>query len=156
MVDLTTATLREIAEGVTPLSCPFCGPQDEGQQPVFSAIADVTDGFEHSCTIFCPSCAIEMSEQDKGDLLKLWNARPELTRLREQLEAASQDFETANARVLELEGCLLETAAVLQAEKGRMGGEPFTGTWSFPSHDLRVTCSGVLDRADAALGKGGE
>ena len=46
---------------------------------------------------------------------------------------------------------LKATAAVLQAEKGRSGGKPFTGTWTIPALNLRVTVREVLDQADAAL-----
>jgi hypothetical protein len=43
------------------------------------------------------------------------------------------------------------TAAILEAEMGRRGGEPFSGTWHFPTLDIRSTVPEAIDKAAAFL-----
>ena len=50
-----------------------------------------------------------------------------------------------------MEAALKVVAAILQAEKGRMGGKPCTGEWSIPALGIRSTVSAALDMARAAL-----
>lgn len=42
-------------------------------------------------------------------------------------------------------------SAVLQSERTRSGGQPFTGNWSIPQIGFRGTVDDALDMADAAL-----
>ena len=75
-------------------------------------------------------------------------------------ETANAHFHRANR--LRAESDLLRRAAgvvsaVLQSERTRSGGQPFTGNWSIPQIGFRGTVDDALDMADAALAqKGGE
>ena len=55
------------------------------------------------------------------------------------------------SKAAELARALQVVSAVLQSERTRSGGQPFTGRWSIPSIDWRVTVPEALDLADAAL-----
>ena len=46
-------------------------------------------------------------------------------------------------------------SAVLQSERTRLGGQPFTGNWSIPQIGFRGTVDDALDMADAALAQKG-
>ena len=46
-------------------------------------------------------------------------------------------------------------SAVLQSERARLGGQPFTGNWSIPQIGFRGTVDDALDMADAALAQKG-
>ena len=47
-------------------------------------------------------------------------------------------------------------SAVLQSERARFGGQPFTGNWSIPQIGFRGTVDDALDMADAALAQEGD
>ncbi len=54
------------------LPCPLgC---TEGLQ--FTAATDVTDGFVHGYSIFCPGCGISVSSEYKDEVTDQWNNRP--------------------------------------------------------------------------------
>ena len=73
----------------------------------------------------------------------LWEARVEVEQLRAD-----------NDRLRKAAGVV---SAVLQSERARLGGQPFTGNWSIPQIGFRGTVDDALDMADAALAqKGGE
>ena len=61
------------------------------------------------------------------------------------------EADTLRAEVARLRASLQVTAAVLQAEMGRTGGKPFTGWWTIPGIDRRLTCRSVLDDANDVL-----
>lgn len=63
------------------------------------------------------------------------------------LTALSEDA----SKAAELARALQVVSSVLQSERTRSGGQPFTGRWSIPSIDWRGTVSEALDLADAAL-----
>tara|TARA_R110000787_G_scaffold95546_1_gene198614 strand:+ start:206 stop:511 length:306 start_codon:yes stop_codon:yes gene_type:complete len=61
------------------------------------------------------------------------------------------EADTLRAEVARLRASLQVTAAVLQAEMGRTGGKPFTGWWTIPGIDRRLTCQSVLNDANDVL-----
>ena len=67
------------------------------------------------------------------------------------IESLTAERDALKSRVAELERVVQTTAGILQAEMGRSGGRAFTGTWTFPSLGIRMTCSEALDLANDAL-----
>lgn len=61
------------------------------------------------------------------------------------------DATEARDEVAELRSALAVVAAVLQSERSRSGGQPFTGTWIIPGTGFRGTVDDALNMADAAL-----
>lgn len=94
--------------------------------------------------------------RERDDWRRQWEAQFALDHSRiVRDEQEIEELRTALAAAQEREGRMREalalTAAILQAEKERLGGKPFTGTWTIPALDIRSTVSEALDKADAAL-----
>lgn len=69
------------------------------------------------------------------------------------IHAANGMRAIADAAAPDLLTALKLVSAILQAEMGRKGGEPFTGEWFFPAINVRSSCSDALDMADAVLAR---
>ena len=82
-------------------------------------------------------CIRNYCTQPHVECVTAWNTRTDLI--------------PSDPRVKALVEALQVTAGVLQSERTRSGGQPFTGVWSMPSIGRRVTVSEALDEADAAL-----
>ena len=69
----------------------------------------------------------------------------------DDLEACALRARKIEAAAVELARASKVSGALLQAEMNRLGGEPFTGTWSITSLIVRSTCGEALDDLYAAL-----
>ena len=77
--------------------------------------------------------------------------------MRETILALCDAFDELRAENERLRRAAGVVSAVLQSERTRLGGQPFTGNWSIPQIGFRGTVDDALDMADAALAqKGGE
>lgn len=113
-----------------------------GEAGLFHAIGDFGMVSGESIEEVCAALPLVLAFWERGD------SEEGVLRYVPEARLAS-----ALAALEEAREALKLTTAVLQAEMGRAGGQPFTGTWSIPALDIRSTVPEALDRADAALAR---
>lgn len=98
-----------------------------------------------------------LAECDNPDCLTceyaraLLDARAELARVKADRDTLAAANAALEAKVTGLRQILLVTVNVLNAEKNRQGGEPFTGRWAMPGINFSGTVDEAIEQAVAAL-----
>lgn len=84
-----------------------------------------------------------------GNMWRFWAqmARDEA----KQAKAANVARKATEAKVAKLVEALRINSAILDAERSRMGGEPFTGKWSFADIEGRYTVSEAIELSRAII-----
>ena len=91
------------------------------------------------------------SPREEGNA-RLIAAAPDMRETILALCDALDELRADNQRLRRAAGVV---SAVLQSERTRLGGHPFTGNWSIPQIGFRGTVDDALDMADAALAQKG-
>ena len=137
-------------------------PEDAGEGATEYIKADHANAMVAVAIEAAKSAVLHNSESDAGDN-RIWKSeRPYICEENAYLKIAPltpTDAQTALDALIEAErakcAALVEAlqtvSAIFQAEMHRSGGKPFSGEWSIPKLNIRITCNAALDAADAAL-----